>query len=679
MKTIKIIMILILLALAFTACESPTEPVSKAPVDITYTVYQTGGTNGEIDSTGIVFTFSASVDRFKLSAADITVGTAAVKGSGVLTGSGTSWTLSPITLNAGGTATVVIAKTGIEAGTKYVTVFKAGQFISSHVHQWSEYEIIAAATCTTAGEKTATCTRTDCDETDTQIIPIDPDAHGWSDWVGTVTCIQAGEGTRVCAFNSEHTETKELDALGHNWGEYATTSAPTCTTEGEETATCTRTGCDETDTQAIPIDPDAHKWSDWVGTASCDTAGTGTRTCSYNPAHTDTQDLPALGHNYITYLRMSNPTCTTGGMDTAVCSRNSTHPTDTRLIAALGHEWGDWLETTATCTTAGEESRTCSRETAHKETRPVAALGHDSGAWHVTLAPTCTEAGKRELRCTRDAYVLNTDTPAALGHDFSNWEQTTAPTCTTAGEDTRTCSRDSSTETRVGAAIVPDAHDWNTTYTTVTAANATTNGTEAITCKHNTAHTKEPRTLWATGTAELTFTAIGSGTNTAYRVSRGSATGAIHIPAYWRAGSTNYADYRPVTEIGNGNDTMGNNAFGATSGGSTLTSLTFAENSQLTTISAYAFYNCSSLTGNITLPSSLKSISASAFLNCASITSITIPASVTTVGTSVFQNWTNTQTINVPFANATARPSGWVTNWNSGNAVVKYWNGSSYQ
>ena len=94
---------------------------------ITYTVAETGGADGTADSTGIVFTFSASVDSLNLTAADITVGGAAEKDDEAsLSGTGTTRTL-PITVSAAGLATVSINKSGIEAATKTVTVHKEGQ------------------------------------------------------------------------------------------------------------------------------------------------------------------------------------------------------------------------------------------------------------------------------------------------------------------------------------------------------------------------------------------------------------------------------------------------------------------------------------------------------------------------------------------------------------------------
>jgi uncharacterized repeat protein (TIGR02543 family) len=120
----------VILALSLAGCPSPEpepEPVPGpiGPATITYTAEQTGGANNTTTSAGIVFTFSASVDS--LNAADIIVGGVASKGSATLSGSGTSWTLSTITVNNAGIANVSINKEGIETATKTVTVHKQGQ------------------------------------------------------------------------------------------------------------------------------------------------------------------------------------------------------------------------------------------------------------------------------------------------------------------------------------------------------------------------------------------------------------------------------------------------------------------------------------------------------------------------------------------------------------------------
>jgi hypothetical protein len=116
-----------MVALAFIACEQPndTTTVTATPLtaDITYTVERADGADGTDDTTGIVFTFSASVDSLNLTAANIAVGGNVAKGA--LSGTGATRTLA-ITVNEPGQTTVSITKTGITAETKHVTVYKAG-------------------------------------------------------------------------------------------------------------------------------------------------------------------------------------------------------------------------------------------------------------------------------------------------------------------------------------------------------------------------------------------------------------------------------------------------------------------------------------------------------------------------------------------------------------------------
>ena len=71
--------------------------------------------------------------------------------------------------------------------------------------------------------------------------------------------------------------------------------------------------------------------------------------------------------------------------------------------------------------------------------------------------------------------------------------------------------------------------------------------------------------------------------------------------------------------------TIGRQAFSKCT---SLTSITFAENSQLATLGSGAFNGCSSLT-TLSLPSSVTSIGSNAFSGCTALESITIPSRVT--------------------------------------------------
>lgn len=67
----------------------------------------------------------------------------------------------------------------------------------------------------------------------------------------------------------------------------------------------------------------------------------------------------------------------------------------------------------------------------------------------------------------------------------------------------------------------------------------------------------------------------------------------------------------------------------------------------VTQISSYAFYNCSSLT-TVTIPSSVKSIGGFAFYGCNSLTAVTIPDGITSIGNSMFYNCTSLTAVTIP-------------------------------
>ena len=66
----------------------------------------------------------------------------------------------------------------------------------------------------------------------------------------------------------------------------------------------------------------------------------------------------------------------------------------------------------------------------------------------------------------------------------------------------------------------------------------------------------------------------------------------------------------------------------------------------VTSISNYAFRNCSSIT-SLTIPNSVKSIGEQAFSNCHGLTEVTIPNSVTSIGNGAFGNYPNLNSITI--------------------------------
>lgn len=66
-------------------------------------------------------------------------------------------------------------------------------------HSWGDWQVTTPATCTTAGERTRTCSA--CAKEETEIIPADAGSHNWGDWqiVTAATVAKPGVQQRTCA------------------------------------------------------------------------------------------------------------------------------------------------------------------------------------------------------------------------------------------------------------------------------------------------------------------------------------------------------------------------------------------------------------------------------------------------------------------------------------------------
>ena len=469
--------------------------------------------------------------------------------------------------------------------------------------------------------------------------------------------------------------------------------------------------------------PHVHQWGEWEGTVTCDEGGTGTRTCLLDPTHTETNDnLQPLGHNYQNWATTTAPTCTTAGVETGTCTYDNAHTT-TRAVAINpnAHNWQQSTGTAPTCTVDGNGDQVCSYNEEHIQHGVIPKLGHDWKITEVTKAATCTNPGDGTKTCKRENCGESQSGVGEIpidpnAHNYNTWRQTTAPTCEATGIESEVCAYNNSHTsgtTRAGAAAT--GHNWNTTYTTISIVSATTDGVEAITCKDNSAHTKDERITYATGTAGLEYELINDGNNVGtYRVRKGTVSGgAVYIPAYHRPNAN--SDYKPVTEIGKADDGSqpGAGAFYSTS----ITSVTIPEGvttiyncafqscrnltsvtipasvttignyafrdctrlasvtigAGVTTIGSYAFQNCTGL-ASVTFAEGSQLETINGFYNCTGLASITIPNSVTSTGNSAFYNWTNSQTIYVEgYASQVAADAAWGANWRTScNAVIVY-------
>ena len=106
------------------------------------------------------------------------------------------------------------------------------------------------ATCLEKGFVEYTCT--DCGYSYT--IELNATGHDWGEWFISVneTCTEKGENKRICKNDATHIETTERDALGHDMGEWYTDKAPDYGVEGVSRRDCQRENCEYYETKPIP-------------------------------------------------------------------------------------------------------------------------------------------------------------------------------------------------------------------------------------------------------------------------------------------------------------------------------------------------------------------------------------------------------------------------------------------
>ena len=564
--------------------------------DITYSVIQSGGVDGETDSAGIVFAFSGSVDSLDLSADDITVGGTAEKDVDArLSGSGTSRTLA-ITVSAAGTATVTITKDGIEAGTKYVTVYKAGE------------------TAPTLTGITAVYNGT------TTVYPDTPLNNLKANLIVTAQ------------YSDNSNET--LDSA-----DYALSGT---LAEGDSVITVSYQGKTTTFTVTV-IAAHNHNWGNWTQTTAptCTTAGIKTRTCDTPPSHTETRaGAAALGHDYQNWTQTTAPTCTTAGVETGTCTHDATHITTRAGAAALGHDYQNWTQTTPpTCTTAGVETGTCTHDPTHKDTRAVAIVptAHNwNNNYTVTTPANCTTTGIETDTCSYNATHTRTQT-IAVNPNAHNYQLLSTATVTEDGVEGMICTHNP-THTQGETTIAYATGTAGLVFELIDSGNnvgtyRVSRGTVYSGAVHIPAYHRPDADSPYLPVTEFGNQAFISSDITAVTFAANSQLESIGQQAFYYCTSlTNITIPASVTAIGDM----------AFSGCRSLTSITIP--ASVTTIGNTAFWNCTGL-ASVTIGTGVKSIGNYAFRDCTGLTSITIPENITYVSNYAFSGCTNLRNI----------------------------------
>lgn len=273
---------------------------------------------------------------------------------------------------------------------------------ATHEHDWQEQTSLAKSpTCTEKGSKTYKCSK--CGETKVEEIPAT--GHTWkihqiaqnkSECKCSVcgatkahdlkvvskdpaTCTKKGIIHYVCKDCGKKVRDNDPDApaLGHDWK--------------NQDGTCSR--CNEQHT---------HDWGEWKTTTkpSCTTEGEETRQCK-NCQKTESRTLAKTAHN-TEIVGAKAPSCTTEGYTgDEVCKDCNVKVKEGHTLAKTAHNWGEWKTTTpANCTTEGKEVRQC-KVCQKTESRTLAKTAHQWSTWKTTTNPSYASEGEQTRQCSQ--------------------------------------------------------------------------------------------------------------------------------------------------------------------------------------------------------------------------------------------------------------------------------------
>ena len=239
------------------------------------------------------------------------------------------------------------------------------------------------------------------------------------------------DGTREGWYNLVGDNKDYANVSIHCKGDAVEAKDATCTEDGwKEVGICEVCGehySYPTDENVIPAT--GHTWSeDYVvdKEATCTEAGEKSKHCTNCDAKEDVQEIPALGHDFISKVT-KKATCTTDGTLTYTCSR--CNETKTETIKATGHKWSDWKKTAAATVFKPEvQARKCSACN-KSETRNIGKK----------LAPKATlNASTVTLKVKQSTSGLKV-TGLAKGDSVKSWKSSNRKIFTVSGKSNGTC------------------------------------------------------------------------------------------------------------------------------------------------------------------------------------------------------------------------------------------------
>ena len=307
--------------------------------------------------------------------------------------------------------------------------------------------------------------------------------HDWGEWkvMQEPTEVSLGIEKRVCGNDARHVQFRVIPETNHEHGlTHIEAKEATCTEDGNiEYWQCTEgdnpcglcfgdaAATEQIQKQETVIPALGHDWGVWRLTKAPSESEMGgeVRVCHRNPLlHIETRVVPKVGHVHgLTKVEAKPATCTEdGNIEYWKCEGGDdpcgllfkdpaggewVHEEGT-VIHALGHEWAEPTYEWNADDTEVTATHVCLRDASHKESETVTAGSI------LYAPPTCTDPGKTLIisqRFSGEGFMPQAkqgpDVPA-LGHQWGEWTVVKPATETKEGLEEHVCARCGAKETR---------------------------------------------------------------------------------------------------------------------------------------------------------------------------------------------------------------------------------------
>jgi hypothetical protein len=524
---------------------------------------------------------------------------------------------------------------------------------SNHIHQWGDWTETTPATCSATGIKERICSL-DTSHKEMGTIPIDTEAHGWqpAPTAAAPTCTEEGNGDQICSHNEEHTKTGTIAALGHDM-KWEVITAATYITEGEETGTCQRDGCDYTE-EKRPIARTAITSGAELSTVL---AGLSVNTAA--DPYVVTLNVADLSGNYsisgsvgaalydnrtkFVSIDLSGSTFTSIGISALAACSNLAAITIPDSVTSIGNNafYGcsglASVDIPDSVISIGNSAfQNCSSLASVIIPDSVASIGYSAFQNCGSLASVTIGNGVTSIEyyafrdCTSLASIFIPDSVTSIG--LSAFNCASLATIEVGGNNTAYSSLDGVLYNKTQTTLIANPAGKTSTSFTIPASVISINDSAFYDCSS-----------LVSVTIPDSVTSIG---NSAF--SSCTSLASIAIPdSVTSIGTTAFINCTSLAAI----EVGGNNTVYSSEGGvlydKTKTMLiqypigntdtSFIIPDSVTRIRLSAFSACSYL-ANVTTPNGLISIEHNAFRNCSSLASIIIPATVTSIMDYAFQN-----------------------------------------